>query len=306
MNVPLPKLVINIDDVGMCHGANQAYLTLFRAGRCDSGSVMVPCPWFLEIAEAAARDPSLKLGVHLTMTAEKLFYRWRPLTAPGPDSGLVDQNGFFWSTVPEVRQRADPRAVERELRAQIDSFLGAGLTPTHLDAHMGAALAPEFAEIMIELGRGYGVPVLFPRTVEAYGPIHNLGPLDSSYYEARSLDLDGAGEVLVDRVLETPWHQEKTAEERYRALFAEVGPGVNFLALHANAPGEIEMIEPDSAQIRTEEYAVLRNAAWIDDLPVERGTLKDFSMAPLRAERGLSPASAAGGRFGSTAVAPGS
>lgn len=278
MDVAQPKLIINIDDVGMCHGANQAYLTLFRAGRCDSGSVMVPCPWFLEIAEAGAQDPSLQLGVHLTITAEKPYYRWRPLTAPGPDSGLVDQNGFFWRTVPEVRQRADPHAVERELRAQIETFLGAGLTPTHFDAHMGAVLAPEFAEITVKLGRDYAIPILFPRTLDAYGPIHNLGPLDPSFYQARSAELDRAKQILVDRVLETPWHQEKAAEERYRALFAEIGPGVNFMAFHANAPGEIEAIEPTSAQIRTDEYAVLRAAAWIDDLPVKRGTLKDFSM----------------------------
>ena len=67
----LPRVIVNIDDLGMCHGANTAYLDLARRGRCDSGSVMVPCPWYLEIAEAGALDPSLRLGVHLTITAEK-------------------------------------------------------------------------------------------------------------------------------------------------------------------------------------------------------------------------------------------
>ena len=28
---------------------------------------MVPCPWFGEVAEAAAADPTLDLGVHLTL-----------------------------------------------------------------------------------------------------------------------------------------------------------------------------------------------------------------------------------------------
>ncbi|MCW6511836.1 polysaccharide deacetylase family protein [Lichenifustis flavocetrariae] len=279
MSPELPKLVINIDDLGMCHGANAAYLALFQAGRCDSGSVMVPCPWFLEITAAGVADPALKLGVHLTITAEKRFYRWRPLTAPGPGSGLVDPQGYFWGSVPEVRRRADPQAVEKELRAQIDGFLAAGLTPTHLDAHQGAVLAPEFAPITIALGREYGVPILFPRTIDGYGPIHNLGPLDPAIYADRAADLARSGALLVDRVLETPWHQDGTAEDRYRALFAEIGPGVNFMALHANAPGEIEAIEPASARIRTDEYAVLGASAWIDDLEVERGTLKDFSMA---------------------------
>ena len=74
------KVVINIDDVGMCHGANVAYLKLKRAGAVDSGSVMVPCPWFLEIAEEGAKDASLNLGVHITLTSEKKYYRSRTLT----------------------------------------------------------------------------------------------------------------------------------------------------------------------------------------------------------------------------------
>ena len=36
---------------------------------------MVPCPWFLEPAEAAASDPTLDVGVHLTLNAEKRHYK---------------------------------------------------------------------------------------------------------------------------------------------------------------------------------------------------------------------------------------
>ena len=46
--------ILHVDDVGMCHGANVAFLELARAGFVDTGSVMVPCPWFPEIAAAAA------------------------------------------------------------------------------------------------------------------------------------------------------------------------------------------------------------------------------------------------------------
>ena len=74
------RVVIHQDDVGMCHGANTAFVELARAGAITSGSVMVPCPWFTEIAEIAAADPALDLGVHLTLTAEKAHYRWRPIS----------------------------------------------------------------------------------------------------------------------------------------------------------------------------------------------------------------------------------
>ena len=55
-------VAFHVDDVGMCHGANQAFIELSRAGSVTCGSVMVPCPWFREMATVAADDPSLDLS----------------------------------------------------------------------------------------------------------------------------------------------------------------------------------------------------------------------------------------------------
>ncbi|MFM8777180.1 MAG: ChbG/HpnK family deacetylase, partial [Actinomycetota bacterium] len=74
------SIVLHQDDVGMCHGANVAFKELSALGSITSGSVMVPCPWFAEAAKMAASDSRLDLGVHLTLTAEKEFYRWRPIS----------------------------------------------------------------------------------------------------------------------------------------------------------------------------------------------------------------------------------
>lgn len=273
------QIVVNIDDLGMCHGANVAFLDLWRLGRCDSGSVMVPCPWFLEIAEAGQADPSLRLGVHLTITAEKRHYRWRPLTAPSRASGLVDDDGYLWGSVAAVRRHAVPEAVEAEMRAQIETFLAAGLKPTHIDAHQAAALAPEFASIYLMLAADYRLPAMVPRTLEAYGPVHNLGAVDPAFYARTAETFASAGGVPVDRVLETPWHRDAPASARYATLFSEIGPGVTFLALHANAPGEIEAIEPVTAAIRIEEYDFLRgleSAAWFEAVAPDRATLADL------------------------------
>ena len=62
-------VILHVDDIGMCHGANRGFLDLAERGFVTCGSVMVPCPWFREIAEAAAADPALDLGGHLTLTA---------------------------------------------------------------------------------------------------------------------------------------------------------------------------------------------------------------------------------------------
>jgi hypothetical protein len=67
--------ILHADDVGMCHGSNAAFIGLARASAIDCVSIMVPCPWFSEIALVAAADRTLDLGVHLTLTSEWIGYR---------------------------------------------------------------------------------------------------------------------------------------------------------------------------------------------------------------------------------------
>ena len=136
------RVVVHEDDVGMNHGANAAFAELFELGVCTAGSVMVPCPWFLEVAEMQAKNPRLDIGVHLVLTSEFRTYRWRPLTGASQASGLVDADGYFWRTANEARAHAHPDAVEAELRAQVDAAKAAGIDITHIDAHMFTALVP--------------------------------------------------------------------------------------------------------------------------------------------------------------------
>src|SRR3954462_7143579 len=89
-------VILHVDDLGMCHGGNQAFLELAAAGLVSCGSVMVPAPWFREIAEAGAADPSLDLGIHLTLTSEWARYRWAPISTISRSSGLIDADGYFW------------------------------------------------------------------------------------------------------------------------------------------------------------------------------------------------------------------
>ena len=82
-------------------------------GACSAGSVMAPCPWFPEAVAMARADPTLDLGVHLTLNSEKQPYRWRPLTSPPRSAGLTDEAGYFWSTVPAFASTPPPRLSKR-------------------------------------------------------------------------------------------------------------------------------------------------------------------------------------------------
>ena len=265
------RIVIHEDDVGMTHGANMAFVELSERGTSSSGSVMVPCPWFPEAAEIARTYPALDLGVHLTLTSEQKPYRWRPLTAPSKSAGLTDALGYFWPDVPTARKAA-PDVVEAELRAQLKTAFSAGIDVTHLDAHMGTAQMPEFVDIFRRLGREYRLPVLLVKDLSRYNPASYAGPVNTAGYAEAIAAARADGDPIFDIVFETPWARKTKAEIAYRAIFAEISEGLTFLSMHFNAPGDFEVINPEFAHIRTEEYALFRTARigqWVKEFGIE-------------------------------------
>jgi chitin disaccharide deacetylase len=252
-------LVVHEDDVGMCHGANRAFVELSRNGSLTCGSVMVPCPWFREVADQAARIPELDLGVHLTLTSEWPHYRWAPISTVSRASGLIDPDGYFWRNCVDLRTHVVPEAAEIEMRAQIERALEAGIDVTHLDTHMGAALAPELAEIYLRLGREYALPTLLPRRFEGFASVLRLGDLSDFDYRALAEAQDWP---TVDEFRMTPGVATQDAEAAYRHLVTTIAPGVTYLALHCNAPGDIEAIVPLRAHWRTDEYRILAGSTF--------------------------------------------
>jgi predicted glycoside hydrolase/deacetylase ChbG (UPF0249 family) len=286
------RLIIHADDVGMCHGANTAFVELSRAGGISSGSVMAPCPWFPEIAEAAAADPTLDVGVHLTLNAEKQHYRWRPVSGLGPSSGLVDGDGYMWRDVTSVRRHARVEAVEQEWRAQIDVALARGIDITHLDAHMGSALAPEWCDVYVRLGVEYRVPVLITATLSAYAPRNHLAGVTDEDFAPFVQAARAAGVPVVDRVLETDFGRPRGAPVDYQSMLAAAGDGLTFCAFHPNAPGEVQVIESDTWHVRTDEHRLFGSAewiAWLQTQPFEvvgMGVLREEMRAATRPSAG--------------------
>lgn len=263
-------VILHADDVGMCHGANQAFLRLARAGAIDCGSVMVPCPWFPEIAREAAGDPSLDLGVHLTLTSEWIGYRWRPLTGPG--RGLADTDGYFHRDAISLRRTLDVGACEAEMRAQIDTALAAGIAVTHLDTHMGAALVPELLHVTRALAREYRLPLLLPRRIDTYLAVLRLGDVDATRYR---------NEGPIDAFAMTPGHAPGTVEAAYRALLTGVGPGTTFVSLHPNLAGDIKAITArhprQDPRWRIEEAALFASgqpARWLAAAGIARSGMR--------------------------------
>ena len=269
------QLVVHHDDIAANHATNLAFVELFDGGFCSSGSVMVPCPWFPEIAAIARQRPDLDLGVHLTLTAEFGPYRWRPLTGVS-NNGLTDADGFMWRDVTSAR-RADPVAVEAEMRAQIDTALAAGIDVTHLDAHMGTIMMPEYIDIYLELGADYRLPVVLPRRVDGLNPAASEPSLAVRYAQAAD-GLEARGNPVFENFVSSPFGKTGAVEALYRAIFDATVPGLNWGAFHFDMAGAIDDYSPD-APMRIAEYAFFKSGrarAMLAELDIEMVGMRAF------------------------------
>lgn len=161
-------LIIHADDLALAHSVDAASFAALERKAASSASVMVPGPWFTEVAAYAREHPEHDLGLHLTLTSEWKTYRWGPAAAKDQVPGLLDPSGYLWPDVPEVAKHAKPEEVEREIRAQVDLAIRSGLKPTHLDTHMGTVFANQgFFAAYLKVAREYGIPAFVPRVAGA-------------------------------------------------------------------------------------------------------------------------------------------
>ncbi len=147
-------LLINCDDLGLTHASNVGTYDALRSGVASSATLMVPCPWARDAAQAHRGEA---VGVHLTLNAEHETYRWGPLTH---SPSLLDGDGGFPRTVEDVWDHADLEEVRKECAAQIERAIVWGFDVTHLDSHMGTLqLRAEFFDVYLDMAVEYQLPL---------------------------------------------------------------------------------------------------------------------------------------------------
>jgi predicted glycoside hydrolase/deacetylase ChbG (UPF0249 family) len=233
-------LIINADDFGMCHAINAAILQALQEGVVASTSLMAPCPWAPHAIQLLKEHPEIPFGVHLTALGDFTGYRWGPLTSKERVPSLVDDAGYFISNqhVETFLNRARLEELEMEFRAQIETVLSAGLTPTHLDWHClrdGGRI--DIFDMSVGLAREYGLAVrIYDRPLaekwERKGVPTNAHDVLDSY------SLDPAG---------------KSA--RYAEMLRDLPPGLSEWAVHPSlGDAEAQAMEPESWQVRKTDF----------------------------------------------------
>ena len=163
------QLIIHADDAGLAWSENNATQIGMLKGSISSTSLMVPCPWFYEMAQFSLKNPELDCGIHLTLTGEWKSYPFKPITPNYKIRSLVDKNGHFYSKRENIRDHAIIDEVRLELKNQIEYALSLGIKPSHLDSHMYTlGVRQDLVDLYQDLGNEYKLPVILSKTLISY------------------------------------------------------------------------------------------------------------------------------------------
>jgi hypothetical protein len=182
----------------------------------SSASILVPCPWFPEVARWAKSHPDADLGIHLALTSEWTTYRWGPVSSRQNVPSLLDQDGYLPLTTQYVGTHAKMNDVEAETHAQVDKAKSAGVNFSHLDTHMGAIVStPDLLKVYLGLGQAYKLPLLLDDRINGAGvPVV-------------------PGSVLLNQLLQmTPGTQKAQWLVAYQKMLAPLPPGSYQLIVH--------------------------------------------------------------------------
>ncbi|UZR96379.1 polysaccharide deacetylase family protein [Chondrinema litorale] len=215
-------LIIHADDAGLSHSENMATIQSLEEGFVNSYSIMVPCPWFYEMAVYAKNNPKFDYGIHLTLTCEWENYKFGPVSPVSEVPSLVDENGYFYKKREQLRKSATPEDVKKELQAQVEKAIKFGLKPTHLDSHMySVGSDAKFLKVYKEIGEKFDLPVL----------------INKQLMQMVGLDPDiniKEGEFVIDNTYigEFKYFEDGKLGDFYKGIIENLTSGINLILIH--------------------------------------------------------------------------
>ena len=156
---PDKSVIFTADDFGLADALNGAVVLSHRQGLLSCASLMAAGPRTQAALSLAKTLPGLCLGVHLTLI------QGRAVLPPTAVPHLVDSRGFFPSDPVATgwryfcQSRLLPE-IRRELAAQIEVVLEAGLRIWHLNGHLNLHLHPRIFPVVVDLAREYNIPAV--------------------------------------------------------------------------------------------------------------------------------------------------
>ena len=263
-------LIVSCDDFGMHDAINAAVVDSIENGIASSASLMLPCPAAASAMRLLRERPHIPFGIHLALIRDSREDCWGPIAAKADVPSLLDPGtGELYVDTPAQRTAllAEARLtdIERELRAQIDAVVDAGLAPTHLDWHcLADGGRADILDLAMVLAEEYGLAARVWLD-EGRRKARDQGKpvVDNAFLDSYAIGLDGRAETCARMLRELP-------------------RGLTEWAVHpAHGDEPRQTIEPSGWQIRRSDHAFLTSAQAREILEQESITLIDYR--PLQA-----------------------
>jgi hopanoid biosynthesis associated protein HpnK len=149
-------LIVTADDFGLHSAVNEAVELGCRDGILTSASLMVAAPAAADAVRRARELPQLRVGLHLVLADGYAVLQHERIpalvNAQGRFGNRMFVDGMRFFALPAVR-----RQLEAEIRAQYEAFASTGLALDHVNAHKHFHLHPTVLEMLVRIGREYGL-----------------------------------------------------------------------------------------------------------------------------------------------------
>jgi hopanoid biosynthesis associated protein HpnK len=287
---PERSVIFTADDFGLADALNGAVVLAHRQGLLACASLMAAGPR-TQAALNLARDlPGLCLGVHLTLI------QGRAVLPPKSVPHLVDSRGFFpnhpvatgWRYFCQSRLLPE---IRRELAAQIEVVLTAGLRVWHLNSHLNLHLHPRIFPVVADLAREYNIPAIrlsredwrttLALAPDGPGPKIAQGLIFALLCRRAARQARTAGLVVNDHLFGLT-NDGRMTEAYLTPLVSRLQAGVTEIYCHPGLSADPELTRWAPRYLRQEELAALLSPHLKATLVAAGIKLTDFRELSLR------------------------
>lgn len=290
-NLGLGKTVIlTADDFGLSPALNGAVALAHRRGLLRCASLMVTGPAAGQAVALAREMPELCLGVHLTLI------QGRSVLPPQDIPRLVDSQGRFLNDPVQVGwryywQQGLLPEIRRELAAQIEAALAAGLKIWFLNSHVNLHLHPRIFPVVADLAKEYGIPAVrlaredwrTALSLDSHGFFPKIAQgLIFAWLSRRARRLARDAGLTYNDHLFGLLNDGRMTENYLLGLIPYLQPGITEIYLHPGLFGDPELQKWTPQYRRQEELAALLSPRLQEALAVAGVEVSDFREMFLR------------------------
>jgi len=157
------QLIVNADDFGRTEKINEGIESGFRQGIISSTSMVANSPAFAHGLKVIRENPSLGLGIHLTLTEYPPLTENEFLKKMSKHGMLAAFSALTFATSAQLR------LIEQEFRRQIEKVLSHNLRLSHVDGHNHVHVHPRLIRLILRLMQEYSIRNMrLPRESLAY------------------------------------------------------------------------------------------------------------------------------------------